>query len=279
MRVACAQYRIEDGSPKANRARSLRAVQEAADRGADLVVLPELAVSGCDFGEGDASALAEEVPNGPTVRAWKKAGEELGIYIVGGLLERRDESLYNSAVIAGPGTFGRYRKTHLWDAEKLRYKVGEELQIFETPLGRVGLLICYDAWFPEAARTLAVRGADIICIPASAPDDWVPEAQRRGGLTMLNVHAAAHANANRLFIAAANRVGDGYTGRSCIVDVTGGVLALGGAEEELLLADIDVERARREKHLAKLSHALDDRNQAAYDVEKPDGRSPEADRH
>jgi predicted amidohydrolase len=271
LRVACAQYAIRDGDPEANRERSVAAILDAARTGADPVVLPELANSGCDFRSRDhALALAEEVADpdakhrGPTVQAWRKAAEETGIFVVGGLLEREGDVLYNAAVV-GPGFFGRYRKTHLWDREKILYEPGSELPVFETPLGRIGVLICYDAWFPEAARTLALRGADLLCVPANAPDDWVPEHQRRGGLTMLNVHAISHANANRLFVACANRVGDGYLGRSCIVDPTGGILTFGStAEEELLYAEVAPLRARRAKLLTGHSHVLGDRNTRVY---------------
>lgn len=269
MRVACAQYAIKDGDPAANLKRSVAAILDAARTGADLVVLPELANSGCDFPSQDhALGLAEELtdPGGPTLRAWRSAVWEAGVFVVGGLLEREGESLYNSAVVVGPGFFGRYRKTHLWDKEKLLYEPGKDLPVFETPLGRIGVLICYDAWFPEAARSLALRGADLLCVPANAPDDWVPEDQRIGGLTMLNVHAISHANANRLFVACANRVGDGYLGRSCIVAPTGGILAFGSAtEEELVSAEVDTKRSRREKWLTEHSHAFRDRNFGTYE--------------
>ena len=173
----------------------------------------------------------------------------------------------------GPEAFGRYRKTHLWDREKLLYEPGRELPVYDTSLGRIGLLVCYDAWFPEAARTLAIKGAQILCIPSNAPDDWVPEHQRRGGLTMLDVHCIAAANANRVFVAAANRVGDGYLGRSCVVDATGGVLALADvAEEGLIHAAVDLSRARREKRLTDLSHSFEDRNPAVYEAGDTAGR-------
>ncbi len=85
---------------------------------------------------------------------------------------------------------------------------------------------------------------------------------------MLNVHAVAHANANRVFVAAANRIEDGYLGRSLIVDTTGGILAFGSAgEEALILADIDLDRARHEKQLTGNSHALSDRNTTVYEQE------------
>jgi len=271
--VVCAQYAIRDADPETNLERSVRAIHEAADAGADLVVLPELANSGCDFSYREqALKLAEEVretgenPGGPMLRAWREATEESGVFVVGGFLEREGSYLCNSAAVVGPGLFGRYRKTHLWDGEKLLYEAGRDLPVFDTPLGRIGVLICYDAWFPEAARTLALRGADLLCIPANAPDDWVPQDQRRDDLTMLNVHAISHANANRLFVACANRVGDGYLGRSCIVDSTGGVLAFGSTEkEELINAEVDVGRARHEKRLTEHSHTFEDRSPEVYE--------------
>ncbi len=269
MRVACAQYAIRDGDPDANRERSVAAILDAAKGGAELVVLPELANSGCDFPSHEhALGLAEELgePGGPTLRTWRGAVWETGIFVVGGLLEREGDALYNSVVLVGPGFFGRYRKTHLWDKEKLLYEPGRDLPVFQTPLCNVGVLVCYDAWFPEAARTLALRGADLLCVPANAPDDWVSEEQRRGGLTMLNVHAVSHANANRLFVACANRVEDGYLGRSCVIDTTGGVIAFGSAtEENLVSAEIGIERSRQEKQLTDRSHAFRDRNFGTYE--------------
>jgi len=272
LRIACAQYAIHDGDSDANIKRSVAAILDAARAGADLVILPELANSGCDLPSREfALTLAEEAggskdSEGLTLQAWQLAAEETGLFIVGGFLERQGDLLYNSAAIVGPGNFlGRYRKTHLWDTEKLLYEPGRELPVFETPLCNIGVLVCYDAWFSEAARTLALRGADLLCIPANAPDDWVPEHQRRGGLTMLNAHCITHANANRLLVACANRVEDGYLGRSCIADTTGGVLAFGSAtEEELVIAEVDVQRSRREKQLTNLSHAFGDRNPGVY---------------
>lgn len=267
MLLACAQYAVRDGDRETNLRRSLAWISSAARAGADLVVLPELSNSGCDLSSREmALRLAEGVPEGPTARAWAEAARELGLLVVGGLLEAEGDGIYNSAVVVGPdGLLGRYRKTHFWDREKLMYEPGRELPVFETPLGTLGLLVCYDAWFPEAIRTLAMRGAEILCVPANAPDDWVPEGQRRGGLTMLGAHAIAGANANRIYVACANRVGDGYQGRSCVVAPSGGVLAFGDADEEgLVLAGVDAGRARREKSLTPHSHAFGDRNEEVY---------------
>jgi N-carbamoylputrescine amidase len=272
VRVACVQYAIREGDRDHNLERSLHFIRRAAIEEADLVVLPELANSGCDLGSRErALDLAEEVPAGPTALAWREAAEASGVYVVGGLLEREGDVLHNSAVLLGPSVVRRYCKTHLWDKEKSLYEPGQELPVFDTSLGRIGLLICYDVWFPEAARTLALKGAQMICVPSNAPDDWVPERQRRGDLTMLNVHCIAAANANRIFVAAANRVGDNYLGRSCVADVTGGVLGLAGATEEAIIsAEVDVERARREKRLTDASHAVGDRNPAVYEIRRED---------
>ncbi len=267
MLVACAQYAIRDGDPETNLRRSLAWISAAAEAGADLVVLPELSNSGCDLSSREAALrLAEPVPLGRTIRAWAEAAREFGLLVVGGLLEVEGDDVHNSAVVVGPdGPLGCYRKTHFWDREKLLYEPGRELPVFETPLGTLGLLVCYDAWFPEAIRTLAMRGAELLCVPANAPDDWVPEGQRRGGLTMLGTHAIAGANANRVYVACANRVGDGYQGRSCIVAPSGGVLGFGDPDAEgLVLAEVDGERARREKRLTGYSHAFGDRNEEVY---------------
>lgn len=270
MRISCAQYAVRDGDNAANLETSLRHIRRAASEGADLVVLPELTNSGGGFRSREhALEIGEPVPEGPTVRAWAEAARECGLHVVGGVLERDGDTLHNSAVVIGPEFFGRYRKTHLWDTEKTLYDAGRELPVFDTPLGRIGVLVCYDAWFPEAARSLAFAGAEVICIPANAPDDWVPEERRVGGLTMLNVHAIAHANANRVFVAVANRVGDGYLGRSCIIGPDGGVLEMGSAMEEVRIqADVEPGLATRAKWLTDHSHAFHDRNTGVYGREK-----------
>ncbi|MDQ3792881.1 MAG: hydratase, partial [Actinomycetota bacterium] len=122
MRIACAQYAVREGDPDHNLELSLRFIRQAAAEGVNLVILPELANSGCDLGSRErALDLAEELPDGPTVRAWRKEVENYGVCVVGGLLEREGDILHNSAVLLGYGVAGRYRKTHLWDKEKLLY--------------------------------------------------------------------------------------------------------------------------------------------------------------
>ena len=134
MRVACAQYAIRDGDPDHNLERSLHFIERSVAEGATLVILPELANSGCVLGSRErALEIAEEVPGGPTVLAWAEASESSGVYVVGGLLEREEDALHNSAVLLGRGVFGRYRKTHLWDRERSLYEPGLELPVLTRP--------------------------------------------------------------------------------------------------------------------------------------------------
>ena len=123
MLVACAQYAVRDGDSEANLERSVTAILDAIEGGADLVVLPELANSGCEFSSREhALGLVEELgnPGSLTLWAWKELAEESGVFVIGGLLEREGGALYNSTVVVGPDNFlGRYCKTHFWDKEKL----------------------------------------------------------------------------------------------------------------------------------------------------------------
>ena len=278
MRVVCAQYAVRDGDPDHNLERSLQFIRRAAAEGADLIVLPELANSGCDL---DSRERAPGSRGGDPRRPDRRGVEEGG-GSVRHLRRRRaagegGDALYNSAVLLGPGVFGRYRKTHLWDEEKLVYEPGRRASGLRHAAGDDRAARLLRRLVPRGARTLAVKGAQILCVPSNAPDDWVPEHQRRGDLTMLDVHCIAAANANRVFVAAANRVGDGYLGRSCMVDATGGVLALAGATEEgLIHAEVDLNRARREKQLTDLSHSFEDRNPAVYEAGKTADREAEA---
>lgn len=130
---------------------TLRQIDEAAANGARLIVLPELASTGYAFDTRDeAYAHAEPVPDGPTCAAWIEAARKHDAYIVAGIAESDGVTLYDTAVIVGPeGFIGKYRKTHLWSREKLIFTPGDDFPVFETRIGRIGLLVCWDIWFPE----------------------------------------------------------------------------------------------------------------------------------
>jgi predicted amidohydrolase len=242
VRVAVAQIEPRLGENKRNLDECLRRLDEAAAAGAELVVLPECAISGYMFDSlEEAMPFAEELP-GPSTEALEAACGRLGLHAVVGLLERDGDLLRNAAVLVGPeGLVGSYRKTHLPFLGVDRFvTAGDELPVYDTPLGRIGLEICYDLRFPEATRTLALAEADIVAHPTNFP------VAARIQTELITVARAAE---NRIFLLSANRVGKErwaeFCGWSQIVDPYGRRLAeAGGTEEALLVADIDMELAR-----------------------------------
>jgi N-carbamoylputrescine amidase len=269
--VACLQMRPEVGAKPANVDRGLAMISEAAAAGAGLVVLPELCNSGYVFAtRAEAFKLAEEVPNGPTTRAWAEAAATYGIYVVAGVTEREGDALYNSAVLVGPNGFvGKHRKNHLWFNENLFFEQGNlGMPVFRTPVGRIAVAICYDVWFPETFRLAALRGADILCVPTN----WVPMPGQRPDLpAMANILCMAGAHSNSLFVAAADRVGtergQPFIGQSLIVGPDG--WPVGGPasadQEETVVAEVNLSDARRVRNLNAFNQVLRDRRTDVYD--------------
>lgn len=217
------------GEVEANRGRALDAVTEAAERGSGLVVLPELVTSGYVFsGAEEARAAAEPVP-GPTTDAWGEAAARHGLVVVGGICEvDPDGALRNSAVVldADGSLRAVYRKVHLWGGEKAIFVEGADPPpVVETAAGRVGLAVCYDLWFPEHARSLALRGAQILACPSN-----LTHTETQPGLphSYLSV-AVATAQTNRVHVALADRCGDErgarWLGLALVVDADGTVVA------------------------------------------------------
>ncbi|UYO37507.1 amidohydrolase [Rhodopseudomonas palustris] len=161
-KLSAAQF-APSGDVDANLDRIEALARQAGADGAEMVVFPELSLTGFD----DPKGLAISVPSAATDRLAALAGE-LSLYLVCGLAERDGEILYNSAVLVAPdGSLTTYRKTHLTEDERSWAQPGDSLVVTDTPLGRVGLLIGHDAMFPEAGRVLALRGCDIIACPAA----------------------------------------------------------------------------------------------------------------
>lgn len=217
---------------------------------ADLVVLPELFATGYFFDSTEqARALAEAVPDGPTVRQLEAWARETGATLVAGLPERDGDQLYNSAVVVTPkGWLGTYRKTHLYYEETLHFTPGNTGFPVWTVTDRsgmsyrLGVMICFDWIFPEAARALALGGADIIAHPSNLVLPHCPSAMPIRALE------------NGVFTATANRIGSETNGRetlsfigtSRICAPTAEVLAEGPrSEEAVLTAEIDPRDARR----------------------------------
>ncbi len=249
MLVGVAQIEPRLRELERNRERCLASLEEAARAGCSLVVLPECASAGYMFDRAEDALLhAEEVP-GPFSEALVAACGGLGLHCVAGMLEREGDTLRNTALLVGPGgVVGRYHKSHLPFLGVDRFvKPGDELAVFETPIGRIGLEICYDLRFPELTRALALGGAELV----AHPTNWPVEARSNA-----DILTRARANENRVFLLTANRVGrEGHAeffGWSQICDVRGDRIAEAGEIGEcLLVAEIDLSEAR-EKSLVPL---------------------------
>lgn len=269
--IACVQMEPTVGDNRANIAKSVACIEEAAAGGAGLIVLPELANSGYVFRTRDeAFELAEEVPGGAACQAWAKVAERHGSHIVSGVSERDGNVLYNSSVVIGPkGYVGKFRKVHLWNEENLFFEPGNlGFPVFKTPLGRIGTFICYDCWFPESFRLCALQGADIVCVPTN----WVPiPGQDPNREAMANILVMAAAHSNSVFIAAADRVGterdQPFIGQSIIVSYTG--WPIGGPaspeREEIIYARANLADARRKRNWNEYNQVLRDRRKDVYD--------------
>lgn len=244
-RIALVQHAPRISDVARNLSTVLERLREAADAGAQLALFPECALSGYVFESlEDARPAAESVP-GPTTEAITAGCRESGIYAVVGMLEADGDAIYNSAVVIGPdGIVACYRKTHLPVLGIDRFATkGSMLPIIELPFARVGILICYDVRFPEAARSLALRGADLLLVPTNWPEgaESAPEYLTR-----------ARAWENRVYIAACNRVGIErgvrFIGRSQVINPAGVIIEQADGESDtIVLVEIDPERARQKK--------------------------------
>lgn len=271
--MACLQTDPMLGEVADNVKRQQELIDEAVSSDAHLVVLPECSTTGyCFDSQAEAAAVAEDVGarQGPAITMWSRACADHGIHIVGGLIERDGTVLYNTAVLVGPGgLIGKYRKTHLWGVDLDLYAPGDlGFPVFETPLGRVAMVICYDGWFPECARLEAVQGADVICIPAN----WVPVPTQDNSVpAMATMLCMTAAHTNLVYVAAASRVGvergQTFIGRSIIVDHSGAPLAgpASGDREQIIHTRIAPIASRVERRSNPFNQPLRDRRTDLYD--------------
>ncbi|EAS51278.1 putative hydratase [Aurantimonas manganoxydans SI85-9A1] len=270
IQISCAQFEPRIGEVERNVEASLKLIAEAADSGSRLIVLPELCNSGYVLeSREEAYALSEDVATGSSIARWASLAAERGLYIVAGFLERDGIKLYNSAIVIGPdGVIGTYRKNHLWADEALYFERGDlGFPVFHTPFGRVGVLICYDGWFPEAWRILALQGADIVCVPTN----WVPMAEQPAGMpAMANVLCMGAAHSNSMVVAACDRVGtergQPFIGQSLIVDHNGWPVAgpASASEPGLVTAICDLSQARRKRNWNDFNQVMRDRRTDLY---------------
>lgn len=250
-------------NPDDNLGRAAAAIEDAAGRGAEIVSLPELFRSRyfCQTEDPRLFDLAEPVP-GPTTERLAAIAQKVGVVIVGSIFERRAEGIYhNTAVIldADGRLAGRYRKMHIPDDpryyEKFYFTPGDlDFAAHPTQAGRIGALICWDQWFPEAARLVTLAGARMIFYPTAIGWDLKEvETVRRRQHDAWQTVQRGHAIANGVFVAAVNRVGveDGlkFWGGSFVADPFGAVIARASHDgEETMVVECDlaqIEETRR----------------------------------
>jgi 5-aminopentanamidase len=268
VRVACAQIAPTVGDLEGNRRLAREAVREAVAAGARIVVLPELVTSGYVFeSEAEARSCAEPA-DGPSLRGWSEEAAAGDAFVIGGFCERRAAGHLNNsaAVVDGRGVLAVYRKIHLWDEEQHFFEPGTEpAPVVETPVGRIGVGVCYDLNFPEFARSLALAGADLLALPANFPLHPRPEGERP--IEVTNAMATAHLN--HMFVAVCDRTGPErgveWVGGSVVCDEYGWLLAgpLPGFGPGLVVADCDLSRAR-EKAWNERNDVFGDRRPELY---------------
>jgi len=240
MRLAVYQFAPRLGDVPSNLDAILRQV---ADVEADLIVFPECALSGYGFESAEEAVRAAEPIPGPSTELIARTCRDRDRWAIVGMLERDPATgaLYNSAAVIGPGVVaGVYRKNHLpfLGVDRFAAKGDRGLPVFTTPFGKIGVLICYDLAFPEAARVLKLGGAQLLCVPTNWPE---------AASISCDYSPFVRAHENHIHVATANRVGEEsgfrFLGRSRIIDCAGDLRAAAGDGKALLTADLDLEQS------------------------------------
>ena len=274
--IACLQFAMSRRLP-ANRRRAAAEIEAAATAGAGLVVLPELFASRyfCQAEDHDAFRFAEPL-DGPTTQMLAESADRHGVVVVGSLFERRAPGLFhNTAVVfdTDGSLAGTYRKMHIPDDplyyEKFFFTPGDAqagdatddagFGAIDTAVGRIGVVVCWDQWFPEAARLTALHGAEVLCIPTAI--GWHPAERDESGDTQHDAWRTiqrSHAIANGIVVAVANRVGHepsppgtgegiDFWGRSFVCGPDGAVIAEAGDEAGPLVATCDLDAIQTQR--------------------------------
>ena len=244
MKVGFSQFAPQFGEIQYNLDQILKAIESFSG---DLLVFPELALSGYQFtSKAEVDGLAQE-SHDPIFRAIGRALQPRGLHVVVGFAERADGCLYNSAVLMGPqGPVGTYRKTHLFFEETLWFAPGNTgFQVWDIGMAKVGVMICFDWFYPESSRTLALKGAEILCHPSNLVLPFCPDAMVTRCLE------------NRVFAVTANRIGQEerggkpplrFIGMSEVVAPNGQILFRASeSQPELYGCDIDLSQARNKR--------------------------------
>ena len=259
IRIGLIQMKM-NSDPKRNIIIAIKKINEAAKKGAKIICLPELFLSSyfCQQEKHSNFKLAEKIP-GPTTDIFCSIAKDLKIVIIASLFEKRTSGVYHNTcvVINENGKLaGKYRKMHIPDDpqyyEKFYFTPGDlGFKTFKTKYGKIGTLICWDQWFPEAARLTSLLGAEILFYPTAI--GWHPKEKLKYGKSQLEAWTTiqkSHAIANGVFVAAINRVGVekqgskklDFWGHSVIFDPSGNIIARAKTNEQILICDIDFKK-------------------------------------
>ncbi|MFH1834978.1 MAG: nitrilase-related carbon-nitrogen hydrolase [Methanobacteriota archaeon] len=254
MNVGFVQFNPRHHSPRQNCEKILRMLEGES---ADLIVLPELFSTGYAFSsKKELYGLSEEVPDGPTTSDLISLSKKIDACIVAGIAEKSGSKVYNSAVVVDKDYVGVYRKVHLFGREKEFFEPGDEFKVFDVRGIKLGVMVCFDWFFPESARTLALLGADLIAHPANLIMPYCPDAMVTRCLE------------NGVWAVTADRIGQegeySFIGQSQVTSPTGEVLYRASADkEDVKVFHIDVSLARF-KDLNDYNNIFNDRKPACY---------------
>jgi predicted amidohydrolase len=264
-KIAGVQMDVAIGDVDANRRKIVDRMRAATEAGAQLIIFPECALTGYCFDSLEEAAGFAEPIDGPSSELFVEACRETRTCAVVGFIEKDGSDFYNAAMVAGPnGVIGSYRKVHLpfLGVDRFLKPGNRPFEILELQLGRVGINICYDASFPEAARALKLLGAELIILPTN----W-PTGAWRTAEFVINARACE----NHVNFAAVNRVGVErgwqFIGRSKVIDFNGDTLGeASGDREEILFAEVDLQEADKNKIVNVAG---------AYEIDRLADRRPE----
>jgi predicted amidohydrolase len=264
-RIVCRQLTPAIADLEANIDATTAAIRESVTAGARVILLPELALSGYMLSSVDEARTVAITPDHAVFSDWAAAVAKTDGIVIGGFTELgSDGRIYNSAALVdATGVLAVYRKVHLWDKEKLIFTPGSvEPPVVDTPVGRIGVLICFDLEFPEFSRSLALRGAELIAVPTNWPLENVPAGERVPEVTV----AMAAAYSNHVAIACCDRAGvergQDWNAASCIVDEHGWVIATADAGG-VVTADVDLALSH-DKTMSAMVDVFGDRRPELY---------------
>ena len=245
-RVASVQMDVKYGDPDQNVVRIIQSIRDLASQGVELAVFPECSLAGyCVESESELAEVGIS-RHSEYIAQIQATVDETGLVVVFGFSESDGLNYFNTAALLQPNISANfYQKTHLPELGYDRFiSKGNDLPVFETKFGKVGMLICFDIRFPEATRILSLKGADVLLLPTN----WPTGADISADLLVI-----ARAAENKIFVVSSNRVGTergfNFIGKSKLISPMGEVLASAGNGEDILIADMDFSLSRNKRNV------------------------------